>query len=659
MDPVSTIFEYDHAFSRNLGWVTQHEQQILRTSRIAIAGMGGVGCAHLLTLARLGVGEFRIADLDRFEIANFNRQFGASMSTIGRDKVEVMAGMARDINPEISLKVFERGIHADNIDAFLGGANLFVDGFDFFALDIRSKVFARAAELGIPAITAAPIGFGTAYLIFMPGRMTFERYFRFAGLPEERKYVNFAVGLTPKGFHRPYLVDPSRLDLAGRRGPSTVAAIQLCAGAVAAEAAKILLGRGKVHAAPCYHQFDAWRGRWTRGRLLFGNAGPLQGLKRQIGYRAFARLSRNARPAEDAVSGSEMERIIDAARWSPSGDNAQPWTFHIDAEDRLSIDIRASSTEQNVYEYNDGQPTLLSAGMLLESLRIAASRFRRSIDWHYDGVQAGAHRLTVRFAEDASAGTDPLHPYLPIRSVDRTPYRLRPLDSDAKASLEAAIGRDLRIRWSEPPKERWRMARLSAAATDIRLRIPEAYAVHQRILDWDRRFSPDGVPVTAVGLDPLMRVAMRNVMQSWSRADFMNRFLGGTMVPRIELDLIPGLCCAAHFAVTCDPAPGGDGRIDQLLRAGMCLQRFWLSATQRGLVLQPALAVLCFAQYGAAGTAFTASAAIRRRASDLAVRLTALTSEPVDRLVFLGRIGWPFKPPISRSVRRPMTELVG
>ncbi len=48
-------FSYDAAFSRNIGWVTREEQQKLRAKRVAIAGMGGVGGIHAVTLARLGL----------------------------------------------------------------------------------------------------------------------------------------------------------------------------------------------------------------------------------------------------------------------------------------------------------------------------------------------------------------------------------------------------------------------------------------------------------------------------------------------------------------------------------------------------------------------------------------------------------------------------
>ena len=90
---MAQTFSYHHAFARNLGWVTPAEQSLLKEKRVAIAGLGGVGGFHLLTLARLGVGAFHIADFDTFDITNFNRQIGAlagiKMSPDGRVVNEV------------------------------------------------------------------------------------------------------------------------------------------------------------------------------------------------------------------------------------------------------------------------------------------------------------------------------------------------------------------------------------------------------------------------------------------------------------------------------------------------------------------------------------------------------------------------------------------
>ena len=173
------MFDYDKAFSRNIGWVTEGEQRQLKNKRVAIAGAGGVGGVHVLTLARLGIANFHISDFDDFEIHNFNRQSGAFISTIGQQKVDVMEKMTRDINPEASIRSFPDGVFKHNVDEFLEGVDLYVDALDFFALDARKTVFQKCLEKDIPVVTAAPLGMGCAFLCFMPGQMNYEEYFRF------------------------------------------------------------------------------------------------------------------------------------------------------------------------------------------------------------------------------------------------------------------------------------------------------------------------------------------------------------------------------------------------------------------------------------------------------------------------------------------------
>jgi molybdopterin/thiamine biosynthesis adenylyltransferase len=270
------MFDYNQAFSRNIGWLTEDEQQTLRGKRIAIAGLGGVGGSHLLTLARLGIGKFNISDMDKFEVGNFNRQAGAFMSTVDQPKVEVLARMARDINPELELQTFEEGINKQNLDAFLADVDLYVDSLDFFAIDIRREVFAACAKRQIPAITAAPVGMGVALLNFMPGRMTFEEYFRLEGKSREEQLVRFMVGLTPAMLQLGYLVDKTRADFNAQKVPSTPMGCELCAGVAAANALKILCCRGTVRNAPEGLHFDAYRNKLSRTWRPGGNNNPLQ-----------------------------------------------------------------------------------------------------------------------------------------------------------------------------------------------------------------------------------------------------------------------------------------------------------------------------------------------------------------------------------------------
>ncbi|MEH6648972.1 MAG: ThiF family adenylyltransferase [Motiliproteus sp.] len=272
------MFDYDRAFSRNIGWVTEAEQQTLKNKRVAIAGMGGVGGAHLLTLTRLGIGAFTLSDFDRFDMENFNRQAGARLSSCDEPKLDIMVAMALDINPDLDIRTYPEGVSEANVDDFLKDVDIYVDGLDFFAVKARIAVFTSCERLGIPVTTAAPLGMGASVLNFLPGKMSFERYFGLEGAPEEEQYLKFFIGLSPARLQQKYLVDPSRVDLANHKGPSTVIGCELCAGTAAGQVLKILLNRGRVLAAPWGMQFDAYTNQVVKTWRPGGARNPLQRL---------------------------------------------------------------------------------------------------------------------------------------------------------------------------------------------------------------------------------------------------------------------------------------------------------------------------------------------------------------------------------------------
>jgi molybdopterin/thiamine biosynthesis adenylyltransferase len=276
-------YDYDLAVDRNIGWVTTTEQKKLRNARIAIGGLGGTGGNYLLTLARMGVGNFNIADSDVFEIVNFNRQVGATMSTLGKSKTDVMQSMALDINPELNFRTFNQGLSQQNISSFLEGADIFLDAIDFYELSIRRAVFRACAELNIPAIAASPFGMTAAYMVFMPGGIPFDKYFAFTGDPQQDQFL-FLRGLAPKALQKKFLVDNTRFNLSERRGPSSIVGCQLCAAYVAAETLKILLERGPSKPAPYAHQIDAFgiNSASTFRRNGFGGLLQQLGLRRHI-----------------------------------------------------------------------------------------------------------------------------------------------------------------------------------------------------------------------------------------------------------------------------------------------------------------------------------------------------------------------------------------
>jgi len=281
------MFNYEEAFSRNIGWVTQEEQQKLKNTTVAIGGLGGVGGDHTIVLSRLGIGNFHISDLDDYDVANFNRQAGANMSTLGKAKAAVMEETIRGINPEASVKNFDSGIDEENLEEFLDGVDIYVDSLDIFCLDIRRKVFRRCYEKGIPTITAAPMGMGTAFLVFMPGKMSFDQYFAIvdpaanaSDVEKEQIFndniIRFVIGVSPSVQQRHYLVDRSSVNFLKKKVPSTCMGISLAAGALCTNVLKLILQRGDVVHAPRGLHFDAYRNKLIKTWRPWGNSNPIQ-----------------------------------------------------------------------------------------------------------------------------------------------------------------------------------------------------------------------------------------------------------------------------------------------------------------------------------------------------------------------------------------------
>lgn len=276
------MFSRSEAFDRNRGLISGAEQDKLAQSLVVIAGCGGVGGLHAHTCARLGIGRFRISDSDSFSIPNVNRQIGATLQNIGRNKAQVTGEMIRSINPTATVDILEENITATNVAHFVKGADLVMDGVDFFALPARRQLFQTAWEAGIAALTAAPLGFSATLHVFAKGGMTFDGYFdlRDDQAPFDQ-LVRFFVGLAPGGLHLPYM-DLSSVDIKSGRGPSSILGSQTAASLAGGAAVRILLGRGLPPLAPHYLQFDCYRQRLRKRRLRGGNRNWIQRLKRAI-----------------------------------------------------------------------------------------------------------------------------------------------------------------------------------------------------------------------------------------------------------------------------------------------------------------------------------------------------------------------------------------
>lgn len=354
------------------------------------------------------------------------------------------------------------------------------------------------------------------------------------------------------------------------------------------------------------------------------------------------------------TSPSVMEQILDLARWAPSGDNTQVWRFEIIGDKHLVVhgyDTRSHC----VYDLT-GHPSQIALGTLMETISIAASAhgLETSVVRRLDAPETQSV-FDVYFNPGVGVRPSPLIPFIPQRTVQRRAMHTRPLSAAEKKALEEAVGSEYHILWIEGLPGRFKMARLMFSNAKLRLTMPEAYEVHRSIIEWNARYSEAKVPDQALGLDPLTLKLMHWVMDSWKRVQFFNTFLAGTLAPRIQLDFVPGLACAAHFLLLAKYKPA---TIDDYVLAGRAVQRFWLTLTSLNLYMQPEMTPLIFRGYARDHLSFSKVQTMHGSAKRLADRLDAIVEpQNPDLAVFMGRIG-AATAPTARSLRLPLKQLL-
>ena len=148
---MSSTFSYSEFTTRNIGFITEREQESLRAAKVLVIGVGGMGGAAIQALARTGVGSFAIADVDTFEVSNLNRQVFADLDSVDLDKAEATAARLRRINPNIQIEIFGRE-WPQALDELLQRYPLVINGMDDIAAGIN--LYRRARKHGATVIDA-------------------------------------------------------------------------------------------------------------------------------------------------------------------------------------------------------------------------------------------------------------------------------------------------------------------------------------------------------------------------------------------------------------------------------------------------------------------------------------------------------------------------
>jgi len=587
------------AFSRNIGILTMEEQKKLSKTTVAIPGMGGVGGIHLITMVRTGIGKFHIADFDTYEPANVNRQFGARVPDFGRSKLKVMKEQALSINPYLELSLFEDGINESNIDSFLDGVDVVIDGLDFFKFEIRRMLFKKAAEKGIHIITAGPMGFSSAMLIFAPDGMGFDEYFNIREEMEEKdKYLSFALGLAPRPTHIKYM-DLKKVDLDSKAGPSLNIACQICSGMAASEAMKVILNRGRIKSVPNYFQYDPYLQTLRKGRLFMGNRNPLQKIKMQVVKYLLERnknIVKTEMPEKPAIklgTGDDIpESIIDylikAGIQAPSGDNCQPWKFdHKQNQIDLYLD-----REKDLSFFNVNQiASMIACGAALENIKIAASSFGIKAEIEYATEDNDRDLIAVVKLVGNKVKRDDLSDFIWERHTNRRFYKKISVSPAILKKIESSIKNipGAKLHFITNREDLKRLGIIIYQVDRIRT---EHKPLHEHLMkmirfsDQEALKKRDGFPLKNLEAGFAGGLFLR-ATKPWPVMNTVNKLGIGRMV---ALHSYQGMVNSSGAALlTID-------RIDDLafIEGGQAIERVWFAISSLGLAMQPMTAITLF-----------------------------------------------------------------
>jgi len=192
---------------RNIGPITFEEQEKIRTSKVAVLGVGGLGGPLAENLVRAGCQNLVICDFDVFDESNLNRQI-CTIEDIGKRKIDVVEAFLRKIDPELSVSKFFK-ITQENIDLVLEGVKVIALTLD----DPATSIFIsrEARKRGIPMIESWAVPFLFTWW-FTPDSVDYEetygldtKKFSYSELLNLKKEINLATyqALLPKVFTMP------------------------------------------------------------------------------------------------------------------------------------------------------------------------------------------------------------------------------------------------------------------------------------------------------------------------------------------------------------------------------------------------------------------------------------------------------------------------
>lgn len=616
---------------RNRNNITAAEQDRFAALRIGVAGLS-VGHVIAHTLAVQGLcGGVRLADFDHLELSNLNR-VPATVFDLGLNKAHVAARRIVEIDPYVSVEVFDAGLTVDTVDAFLDGLDIVVEECD--SLDMKAVLRVGARDRRIPVLMATSDR----------GIVDVERFDNEPDRPILHGLLgDLDIGLLPGMSSRekiPHMLRHLEAERLSPRAAASLIEIDRSLSTWPQLASDVVVGASALA--------EAVR------RIGLGETLRSGRCRIDIGW-ALDQLDEPdmARPApvaeeehpDDAVPSTVHDAIITAAIRAPSGGNSQPW--RIDAAPAgVTISLAAEHSSMMDVGFR-GSAVALGAAMFNVQVAAAAHRVLGPVRWSQD-VAGCPLRATMHFDQGTDAALADLYEPMLARGTNRHRGTPQPLDDEVIALLTAGAEREgARLHLLTDKDDLAAAATIFAAADRIRYLTPRLHQEMFAELRWPGDADPDtGIDVHTLELDAgdlaLLEVLRRpDVMAHLAEWD-AGSALGDDMRDRI-------LASSALAVIT---VTGHSLR--DYARGGSAVEAVWILAQREGVSVQPVSPVFLHAHDAAEFAGLSAAFAedLRRQRRDL-MSLSATSAEESIALA----LRLTFAPPPSVLSRRSVSRV--
>lgn len=274
---------FEHT-SRNYPMISNFEQEKLKNSTVAIAGVGGIGAWAAEALVRMGIGNIKLADLDNYEIHNLNRQAHSTSENVGKEKVVEVEKALRKINPSLNIESYRMGVNSGNIEAFLQDVDAVIDAVEYFEFKVRRLIQNECRKKDIPTFLNVVGAFSVGLFIFDKNSMSFDQFIGYSDSTKDEEGYVMPFERTIPVFPE-YMIEYASKDLLrniqNREVPITNLCAPIAVGAfwAANEIILFLLKRRTMTVAPECLVFDMYQNKcytvnpiekplWTKEEIM-------------------------------------------------------------------------------------------------------------------------------------------------------------------------------------------------------------------------------------------------------------------------------------------------------------------------------------------------------------------------------------------------------